>query len=336
MRKRPAFLFERLRIAPIVPRDFTTGYSRMASWQSTVFGGLVRLGRPRALGSGAGIEELRRQFDHVTRRFGAIPEGAAFEPVQLGPVKGEWVRVDGAAAHRVILYFHGGGYVSGTPESYRPLIARLCSAAQANAFSVAYRLAPDFAFPAGLRDGIDAYRHLLQGGVGASQIVLAGDGSGGGLAFACLLAIRNAGLAMPAGCVAMSPWADLSLTGLSLLQNAKKDVMLSWETLFLSARQYLKKQSPTDPYASPIYAPFRDFPPVMVHAGSLEILRDDASRIGDRAAEASVPVSVEIYDGMQHLFQANAHVPEARVSLNRLGQFVRQRVPDAAPRKSAG
>ena len=112
-------------------------------------------------------------------------------------------------------------------------------------------------------------------------------------------------------------------------RNARKDAALSWELLFMSARHYLKKQSPTDPYASPIYGPFRDFPPIMVHAGSKEILRDDASRIGDRAAEANVPVSVEIYDGMQHVFQASAYVPEARVSLQRLGQFIRQRVPDA-------
>jgi acetyl esterase/lipase len=307
----------------------------MPSWQSAIFGRLTRLARPRSAGAEADVEELRRQFNYLTGRFGPIPKGAAFEPVALGPVKGEWVRVEGAAAHRIILYFHGGGYVSGGPENYRPLIARLCGAAQANAFSVAYRLAPDFAFPAGLRDGIDAYRHLLQSGVSASQIVLAGDGAGGGLVFACLLAIRNAGLGMPAGAIAMSPWADLSLTGWSLLQNARKDAALSWELLFMSARHYLKKQSPTDPYASPIYGPFRDFPPIMVHAGSLEILRDDASRIGDRAAEANVPVSVEIYDGMQHLFQASAYMPEAKVSLNRLGQFIRQRVPDASQRRAA-
>jgi acetyl esterase/lipase len=92
----------------------------------------------------------------------------------------------------------------------------------------------------------------------------------------------------------------------------------------------LKKSSPADPYASPVFANFRDFPPIMVHAGSNEILRDDASRIGERAAEAGVSVSVEIYDGMQHVFQANPYVPEARVSLGRLGQFIRARTPEPA------
>jgi len=160
--------------------------------------------------------------------------------------------------------------------------------------------------------------------------VLAGDAAGGGLAFALLLAIRNAGLPMPAACVAMSPWADLSLSGWSMLQNAGNDAALSWDLLFVSARHYLKKNSPADPYASPVFAKFQGFPPIMVHAGSLEILRDDASRIGERAAEAGVPVSVEIYDGMQHVFQASAYVPEARVSLNRLGQFIRSRTPESA------
>ncbi len=302
----------------------------MPSWQSALFSRLTRIARPRASGIVGDIAELRRQYDYLSDRFGQIPPEVVFEPAQVGPIKGEWVRTPELTARRLILYFHGGGFVAGSPETHRPLIARLCLAAQATAFSPAYRLAPECGFPAGLRDGIDAYRYLIQRGVEASSIVLAGDAAGGGLAFALLLAIRNAGLPMPAGCVAMSPWADLSLSGWSMLQNAGNDAALSWELLFVSARHYLKKNSPADPYASPVFAKFHGFPPIMVHAGSLEILRDDASRLGERAAEAGVPVSVEIYDGMQHVFQASAYVPEARVSLNRLGQFIRGRTPDTA------
>jgi acetyl esterase/lipase len=114
-----------------------------------------------------------------------------------------------------------------------------------------------------------------------------------------------------------------------VLQNAKTDTAQSWELLFVSARHYLKRANPSDPYASPVFASFKDFPPIMVHAGSLEVLRDDASRLGDRAADAGVHVSVEIYDGMQHVFQANPYVPEAKVSLQRLGQFIRTRTPIA-------
>jgi monoterpene epsilon-lactone hydrolase len=302
----------------------------MPSWQSALFSRLTRIARPRAAGIEGDIAELRRQYDYLSDRFGQIPPEVTFEPAQIGPIKGEWVRTPELTARRLILYFHGGGYVAGSPESHRPLIARLCLAAQATAFSPAYRLAPEFRFPAGLRDGIDAYRYIIQRGVDPTSIVIAGDAAGGGLVFALLLAIRNAGLAMPAACVAMSPWADLSLSGWSMLQNEGNDAALSWELLFVSARHYLKKNNPADPYASPVFAKFHGFPPIMVHAGSMEILRDDASRIGERAAEAGVPVSVEIYDGMQHVFQASAYVPEARVSLARLGQFIRGRTPDAA------
>jgi len=147
----------------------------MPSWQSALFSRMSRMSRPNAAAGVNDVEELRRQFTYLTSRYAAVPNDAVFEAGQMGPVKGEWVRVNGAAPHRVILYFHGGGYISGSPETHRALIARLCSAAGANAFSVGYRLAPDFAFPAGLRDGIDAYRHLLQHGIAASQIVLAGD-----------------------------------------------------------------------------------------------------------------------------------------------------------------
>jgi acetyl esterase/lipase len=300
----------------------------MPSWQNAFFTRFSRMAKPHAAEASTDIAELRRQYAYLSDRFGAVPRDAAFEPASLGPVKGEWVRTETSSPRRLILYFHGGGYIAGSPETHRALVAKLAQAAEASVFSAAYRLAPEYAFPAAVRDGIDAYRQLLGRGVAPQSIVLGGNGAGGGLAFSVLLAIRNAGLPMPAACVAMSPWADLSLSGWSVLQNAKTDAAQSWELLFVSARHYLKRANPSDPYASPVFASFKDFPPIMVHAGSLEMLRDDASRLGDRAADAGVPVSVEIYDGMQHVFQANP-VPEARISLQRLGQFIRARTPAA-------
>jgi epsilon-lactone hydrolase len=299
----------------------------MPSWQSSFFDRYLRIAKPRAVEAETDIAELRRQYAYLSDRFGAVPRGTEAEPTALGPVKGEWVKIGKPAPGRLILYFHGGGYIAGSPETHRALVAKLAHAAEATAFSAAYRLAPEFVFPAAVRDGIDAYRQLMARGYSPQSIVLAGNGSGGGLALSVLLAIRNAGLPMPAACATMSPWADLSLSGWSVMQNAKNDTGLNWELLFVSARHYLKRTSPADQYASPVFASFKDFPPLMVHAGSLEMLRDDASRIGDRAADAGVPVSVEIYDGMQHVFQANSHVPEARVSLQRLGQFIRTKTP---------
>ncbi len=278
--------------------------------------------RKAAPGGISEVAELKAQFEAIFQRLGAAPADVRFEPGQLGPIPGEWARASRAMPGRVLLYFHGGGYIAGSPESHRGLIGKLVEAGEADAFAVQYRLAPQCVFPAAVRDGIDAYRSLIGSGIASSGVILAGDGSGGGLAFSVALAIRNAGLAMPAGLLALSPWADLSLSGWSLLSNQKSDPSMHWETLFQCARHYLRKSNPCDAYASPVFASLKDFPPIMVHAGALEILRDDASKLGDRAADAAVPVSVEIYDGMGHLFQTENH-NEAKVSLARLGQFIR-------------
>ncbi len=271
----------------------------------------------------ADLEEVRARYGALFSRFAPAPDGMAFTPGQLGPIGGEWVGVPGNGPGRAILYFHGGGFVAGAPETHRGLVGRLVEASGVSAFSVKYRLAPECYFPAAVRDGVDAYRALLAKGAAAPSLILAGDEAGGGLAFAVTLAIRNAGLPLPGGLAAMSPWADLALCGPSVLGNRKNDTVLEWEMLFLCARNYLRKSNPCDNYASPAFAPLTNFPPVMVHAGANEILRDDASKLGDRCAEAGVPVSVEIYDGMGHLFQAEAGRPEGRVSLSRLAQFIR-------------
>jgi len=283
-------------------------------------------------GSVSDLADLKAHFESLFQRFAPPPPDLRFEPGQLGPIPGEWTRSSRAAQGRVILYFHGGGYLAGSPESHRGLIGRLVEVGEADAFAVRYRLAPECIFPAAVRDGIDAYRALIGSGIAPGGIILAGDGSGGGLAFSVALAVRNAGLEMPAGVAAMSPWADLSLSGWSMLRNLKQDNDLHWEILFQCARHYLRKSNPADAYASPAFASLKDFPPIMVHAGALEILRDDASKLGDRAADAAVPVSVEIYDGMGHLFQAE-NVNEAKVSLARLGQFIRTKtkLPVQAP-----
>lgn len=298
----------------------------MEKWQTYLPGRVAR--HFQHLGYATPIAELRARYDAIFSGFGTTGPDVLVEPTQLGSVKGEWMTIEGSTPQRLILYLHGGGFVAGSPESHRPVVAKLCGAGNSVAFSVAYRLAPEFPFPAGLRDSVDAYRNLTARGFPPQSIIVAGDGAGGGLAFAMLMAIRNAGLPMPAGIVALSPWADLTLCGWSMMRNAATDSVLAWELLFVSARQYLRGGSAADPYASPVYGNLRDFPPVMVHAGSREILRDDASRLGELAAAANVPVSVEVYEGMQHLFQVLSPVQDGRVSINRFGQFIRARAAE--------
>ena len=268
------------------------------------------------------LASVRDRYAASFARFGA-PADVAVVPGSAGPVSGEWHKAGDDS--RALLYFHGGGFVAGSPESHRGLVARLVEASGVAAFVPRYRLAPENPFPAAVRDGLDAYRGLIAKGIPPGSILMAGDEAGGGLAFAVALAARNAGIARPGGVAALSPWADLALSGQAILGNRGSDPVLAWEQLFLCARQYLRKSNPCDVYASPAFASFKDFAPVMVHAGAQEILRDDASKLGDRAAEAGVPVSVEIYDAMGHLFQADGGLNEAKVSLARLGQFIRSR-----------
>jgi acetyl esterase/lipase len=270
------------------------------------------------------IESVRARYNASFARFGA-PNATAVVPGSLGPVAGEWHRCGDDAPNRVLLYFHGGGFVAGSPETHRGLVAKLVEASTVPAFVPRYRLAPENPFPAAVRDGLDAYRALIARGIPAASILLAGDEAGGGLAFSVALAARNAGLERPGGVAALSPWADLALSGPSVLSNRNADSSLAWEQLFVCARAYLKKSNPCDAYASPAFASLKDFAPVMVHAGAAEVLRDDASKLGDRAAEAGVSVSVEIYDGMPHLFQMDSKLNEAKASLSRLGQFIRTR-----------
>jgi epsilon-lactone hydrolase len=284
----------------------------------------LALWQPSQGRTGTDLESVRARYEASFARFGA-PTTIAVVPGSLGPVAGEWHKPEDHDPSRVLLYFHGGGFISGSPESHRGLIARLVASSGVCAFAPRYRLAPENPFPASVRDGLDTYRALLAKGIAPASILLAGDEAGGGLAFAVALAIRNAGLERPGGIAAMSPWADLALSGMSILGNRGSDSLLGWEQLFLCARLYLKKSNPCDAYASPAFAALNDFAPVMVHAGAAEILRDDASKLGDRVAEAGVAVSVEIYDGMGHLFQADARLGEAKVSLARLGQFIRSR-----------
>ena len=300
----------------------------MEKWQSYLAGRVPRRfhGRPS---HSTPIADLRARYDSIFAALGTAGADVLIEPGQLGGVKGEWVTIADTTPQRLLLYLHGGGFICGSPASHRSMVAKLCRAGNAAAFSVAYRLAPEFPFPSGLRDGVDGYRYLLGKGIPPQSLILAGDGAGGGLAFSMLMAIRNGGMQIPAGIIALSPWADLTLSGWSVMQNADSDHVLSWDLLFVSARHYLRAGNPADPYASAIFGNLRDFPPIMVHAGSREILRDDASRIGELAAAANVPVSVEVYDGMQHLFQGLSSSQDARVSINRMGQFIRARAAEA-------
>ena len=282
------------------------------------------------------LELLRGiDLDHmtVTERRAATasvaqaPAGTRVAAADAGGVPAEWVTAAGMAAGRVIMYLHGGAYQLGSPATLRHLVALLSAAAQARAFSVDYRLAPEHPFPAAVDDAVAAYRWLLAAGHDPASIAIAGDSAGGGLTLATLVALRDSGDRLPAAAVAMSPWTDLALTGESLRTRADADVMIKPAGLQQTAALYLAGADPGHPYASPLYADLHGLPPILIHVGDAEVILDDSTRFATRARLAGVDVTLEIWDEMPHVFQAFAGLlPEADQAVAQIGSWLRERV----------
>lgn len=207
---------------------------------------------------------------------------------------------------RTVLYLHGGGYCIGTWGTQQGLITHLAVAAEAEVYAPNYRLAPEHPHPAALDDALQAYRWLLEERTGPGRIALAGDSAGGGLALATAIAIRDSDLPAPASIVLISPWLDLRADSPSMTQNASIDPMLRPSWTRWCAAQYLGGRDPEHPACSPLYASHAGLPPILIQAGSDEILADDSRRLADRCREAGVDVTLQRFEGLWHEFQIHA------------------------------
>lgn len=273
--------------------------------------------------AGRSIGFRRRALMHVAAltRLPLVP-GIKLSADTLRGVPVEWSVAARQQAPRVVLYFHGGAYLVGAPSAYRGLSARLALWAQARVAAVDYRLAPEHPFPAATNDALDAYRGLLERGIAASDVVLAGDSAGGGLALACALQIRDAGLPMPAGLVLLSPWTDLTLGGESMTRNAGREILLDPAMLLDAASDYLGAQDARQPLASPLFADLRDLPPMLIQVADGEVLEDDARRLAERVEAAGGHVELSVAPGMWHVWQIFAgKMPEADTALQEVARF---------------
>lgn len=267
--------------------------------------------------------EARAAFDALVAGLPAPPE-AEFTVDDLGGVSAlRHGPADPAAA--TLLYLHGGGYVVGNARGYRGLAAAIGTTAGANAFAIDYRLAPEHRFPAAIDDAAAAYRALVARGHDPRRIVIAGDSAGGGLTVATLLRLRDAGVELPAAAFLISPWADLGLTGASMLGKAAADPSLTEAGLRSMAAHYLDTTAATDPAASPIHADLTGLPPLLIHVGSAEVLLDDAVRLAAAAGRDDVAVRLEIWPGLIHVWHAFAFMlPEGAAAIATAGAFLRE------------
>ncbi len=246
--------------------------------------------------------------------------------VMANGVPGEWIIPAGAESERVILYLHGGAYNAGSTRSHRALAGNIAYAARARALTIDYRLAPEHPYPAALVDAFSAYKWLLDLAIRPGQVTITGDSAGGGLTIALLVALRERRIPMPAAAVVLSPWTDLSASGESWQENAKSDYLIHGAKLKEAARLYLKDASPQTPLASPVYANLEGLPPLLIQVGSEEVLLSDSLRLAENARLSSVDVTLEVWEGMPHVWQfAASFLPEARQAIEKIGGFILER-----------
>jgi len=302
----------------------------MPSWQARGISLAIQLVMRRARwGDGRTlVRRARWLFGAPNPLQWSRTRGVHIRPVAEGVVRGEWVRAE-RGDQGVILYLHGGGYVACSAATHRPITAALARLAHRRVFSLDYRLAPEHPFPAALDDAVAAYRWLLGQGVDAGAVALAGDSAGGGLVLATLLRARDEALPLPAAAVCFSPWTDLAGTGESLTTNNGRCAMLHPDNVRDFARLYLADASPRHPYASPLFADLGGLPPLLMQVGSSELLLDDARRVHDKIRAAGGASTVQIFDGVFHVWQMlDGLVPEARVALRQAAAFMNDPVSE--------
>ena len=281
------------------------------------------------------FRQAPKQIDlalEARREAGEQAEGPTSEPagIQVEPepaVDGLWVTPSSGGDRATILYLFGGGYVLGSPASRRKTAGHLANAADARVLLANYRLAPESKFPRALVNVVDAYEFLLSHDIAPDHIIVAGDSSGGGLALALLLALKGRELPLPAGAVALSPWADLACEGASMSSRADVDIMVTRDGLLDMASQYLADHDPKDPLASPVYGDFRGLPPLLLLVGGDEVLLDDAVRVAVAAGTGDTDATLFIGAGMQHVWPTWAGaLPEADDAIAMIGSWVTARV----------
>jgi epsilon-lactone hydrolase len=312
-------------MAVIVQKEFSmSSQSALACWF------LRRRFRPRTAHPGIDVARARALTSRRVWSPKVPPGWRLIERYGPGdtPMRGEWLLPntsnmadDGATT---ILYLHGGGYYFCSPQTHRSLVFALARRSRARIFSLDYRLAPEYPFPAALDDALAAYRWLVADGISPRTIVIAGDSAGGGLALATLLALRDAGDPLPAGGLLFSPWTDLAATGASITSNDGRDPMFLGAAIGRAAKPYLGDADPRNPRASPVYGRFDGLPPLFIQVGDTEVLLDDSTRVADRARAAGVTVDLEIWPKMPHVFQMFApFMPEANRALDHAASFIR-------------
>lgn len=265
------------------------------------------------------VEEIRRYFAKIMSSFPPSPE-VTFSPIKFGKCEGVWIKPPKITSKKVLLFFHGGAYIAGSWETHQDLLSRLALSGEIVVCSINYRLAPEHPFPAALEDALEAYLSLSQQG---HSLIIGGSSAGGGLALAVCLKLKQLGIKLPAAGILLSPWVDLSLKGATLEMHDGQDI-ISRARVIQAAQTYLAGHNAQDPLVSPIYGDLSGLPPLLIQAGTVEILWSEIEKLVQEAVEAGVSVTFEPYEGMIHTWQLfAAEIPEGAKAIQAIGAYIK-------------
>lgn len=285
---------------------------------------LVGLATRFAFNDSMPLSTLRTMVDQLGRIAGA-PAGVELQEGEVDGIPYDFWTPQNLEPGRLLIYSHGGGYTMFSRRTHRSLAARLAQECAAQAIVYDYRLAPEHKFPAAIEDALIVYRYALRAGYDPKNIIFAGDSAGGGITFVLMLAARHEGLPLPGLAIGLSPWIDMTLSGTSMRDNADTDVMLTPAVVEQFREKYLGSADAKHPYASPLFADLKGFPPVMLQAAGDEILRDDSVSFAAALRAAGVKVELDVWPGLFHVFElAWRWLPESQEAITRIGDFVRR------------
>jgi acetyl esterase/lipase len=257
------------------------------------------------------------------------PAGVSVESVAANGVRCEWIDPHGPHSARVLVYIHGGGFVMGLTPAHIRMAAYLARKAGIRVLMVDYRLAPAHPFPAALEDCVAAYRWVLKQGLGGKSVAIAGDSAGGNLTITTMMKIRDLGEPLPAAAACLSPVACL-VPGSNRLEGMEDPVLPSKAIEYYN-RSYVGTSDASNPLISPLFGDLRDLPPLLMHVGECEVLRDNAVRLAASAKAAGVDARWEIFPGMWHVWQLFPKLPQASRSLDGIAAFLGERLRETAP-----
>lgn len=273
------------------------------------------------------VEEFRNEVNKAHKLFGRLPKNIELNSFAIDELKCEWLKFRGTKNDKVILYFHGGGYISGNCESHRTHVSKVVKATGIGALVFEYRVAPENPYPAALEDSLKAYQYLQDQGIKPSNILFMGDSAGGGLCLAALNALKDKNLALPSAAVVLSPWTDLKCTGDSYIRNLEVEPFAPKECWIVFGEYYVQDNDYFDPWISPLYGDLKGLPPVKIYAGGHEVMMDDSVRYYEKAKKAGVEAELTIGEKLFHCYPICAPIfPEATKALNEIAEFIKDKL----------